>query len=216
MEEKDLKMSVREFATMIIATILIFVFVGAGIGYVITYNQMKDDCPDCELICPDVIDYGENYTAILNEILETIGDLNISVDAEFDVQAILDAIRNSEDNITYDISWLEWKVDWMDYYVCKIRNDTLNINLGQIPQYPRDYIMIVNYTENVSLQIEYYDNLLGYNLTSPTFTIQNWTEFMDWFGSIGDARIYPNQRLMIMLIGINMAYYKETGTWLGE
>lgn len=207
-EKKNL---VGPFGRAIVAFVAVMTIfsVGAITGMMIADENPK--CPDCDLICPDVIDYREDYNDILSEILQRLNNTE-----QFDEQAILDAIYDMERNITYDISWLEWKVDWMDYYVRKIRNDTLNINLGQIPQYPRDYIMIVNYTENVSLQVEYYDNLLGYNLTSPTFTIQNWTEFMNWTGSLGDARIYPNQRLMIMLIGINMAYYKETGTWLGE
>lgn len=158
-------------------------------GLVIAEIAQDKDCPDCNLICPDVIDYGEDYSEVIR-LLELM-----------------------EQNITYDLSWLEYDHDLIIYKLGKIRNDTIDLN---VYQYPQDYIAIVNYTDNTSLQIEYYDNFISEFQTSPVFTVENWTELIVWMQSKGDGRIYQNQRLMIMIIGINMAYYKETGTWLGE
>lgn len=149
MEEKDLKMSVREFATMIIATILIFVFVGAGIGYVITYNQMKDDCPDRNLECPDIPEPD-------NEECEGI---------------------------------------YMD------ENDEIDLDFNKTTG---------------TLSFVYYDNHFEKLKGSPTFTPENWTDLGDWILDQHHDTFTQMQVNILSYIIANMAYYKETGTWLGE
>lgn len=174
--------------------VLVIYTVGAVTGVMIADENPK--CPDCNLICPDVIDYGEDNSELMNRLNQTIRLLELM-----------------EQNITYDLSWLEYDHDLMNYKLGKIRNETIDLN---VYQYPQDYIAIVNYTDNTSLQIEYYDNFISEFQTSPMFTIENWTELVEWAQSKGDARLYPLQRQMIFFIAIHMAYYKETGTWLGE
>lgn len=64
--------------------------------------------------------------------------------------------------------------------------------------------------------IVYYDNYDDEYDQTPSFTIENWTEALDWTKEKGEDVFSLKQRQTILLIVTNMAYYKETGTWLGE
>lgn len=210
MDEKDLKMSVREFATMIIATILIFVFVGAGIGYVITYNQMKEqDCPDCVLDCPDVNVPDPNITYYPLNI--TYYPPNVTVD--FDEQAILDAIENSEESVLskmkFYFDWLHLDHNWMN---AELDDIDMKLYQGILIKLPADSIEIANYTENTSFQFRYFDNKIENFTFSPTFYWNDWTEILNWTYQQTWA-ISGVQRLFIYIVTMSIAYYEITGEY---
>ncbi|MHA2067190.1 MAG: hypothetical protein ACXABY_22710 [Candidatus Thorarchaeota archaeon] len=189
-----------------VSFVVMALVLGLAFGMVITNAlQEEQDCPDCNLICPDVIDYGEDYDDILSEILQRLNDTE-----EFDEQAILKAIYNMERNITYDISWLEYDHDWMDYTLSKIRNDTMYWSMRY--QYPQDAIAPVNYTTNTSFQLEYYDNINQSFSVSPMFYFDDWTLMVNWADSQG-IRLTQYQQMMIIALAMGIAYYNETGAY---
>lgn len=222
-EEKDLKMSVREFATMIIATILIFVFVGAGIGYAMTYDQLKEDCPDCNLECPDVPD--PKYEELLDDIWEIMNmTYNITyspnVTVDIDNQAIIDAIMNSELNISEKMalytSWLFGNSNYTNLIIWDIKDGMQN---AFFYRYPEDHLDIEFYVENVSVIIGYYNNSADWYALTPTFGIENWSHIIDWMVATYEYdrnTLTQMQMLQLTIIAMDLAYYKETGTWLGE
>lgn len=88
------------------------------------------------------------------------------------------------------------------------------------PQYPNDYISVEFDNNNTTFQIKYFDNYEGeFNISLP-FTVELWTDFVNWTMSLPHEHPYYTltqyQIDFIINVMINMAYYKETGIWLGE
>ncbi len=67
-----------------------------------------------------------------------------------------------------------------------------------------------------NISFTYYDNYQEKLKTSPTFTPENWTWLPEWTMNQHPDTLTQNQKNEIMLLTMNLAYYKETGTWLGE
>jgi hypothetical protein len=67
-----------------------------------------------------------------------------------------------------------------------------------------------------TLSFVYYDNHFEQLKGSPTFTPENWTDLGDWILDQHHDTFTQMQVNVLSYIIANMAYYKETGTWLGE
>ncbi|MHA1962638.1 MAG: hypothetical protein ACW99U_20800 [Candidatus Thorarchaeota archaeon] len=217
----------EEAKKIFVGTMVVCILVGMLAGGLITYRPPQD-CPDCNLICPDVIDYGEDYDEVLEDILRRLNDnKNISKEilwrvdlTNFESQAVLDAIRNSELNISEKMalytSWLFGSMNYTNLIIWDIKD---RVDAGIFWRMPEDYVDIEYYEPNVSVIIGYYNNSIdAYDLT-PTIPLENWTLLINWtLGTINyDIRTLTNFQIMqIVAIANMMAYYKETGTWLGE
>lgn len=146
-EETPEKIAYGGILTLITIVLILIVALNV-IGVVTLYDVAnQDDCPDCNLICPDIPDC-ERY--------------------------IID----------------ETEFPWKDQLDPEI-NGT---NIG----------------------FTYYDNYEEKLKLSPTFTPENWTDLPDWTMDQHAETFTQNQKSEIMLLMMNLAYYKETGTWLGE
>lgn len=103
-------------------------------------------------------------------------------------------------------------------------NQDLLMDLYELHLKERDYIYDnypndeaeADFIDNTSIRLEYYDNRLDHYNVSPIFTIENWTELPKWSMEQHPDTFTQHQKNFILLITSNMAYYKETGTWLGE
>lgn len=201
-------------------------------GLVIAEIAQDKDCPDCNLICPDVVDYGEDYEGLLIAISESLNR------SEGMNSLIYNELKNDGmDNLTKELDDLHTRlfeiqqiINWYANIIAVTQND-LNHTLYNIyeililiynqtdePRYPEDHIQLNIMDSNTTFRIYYYDNIdLAFKL-SPPFTIQNWTEFPEWVMLQEQAHdIFTNyQRNAILLFVCDVAYYKETGTWLGE
>lgn len=94
-----------------------------------------------------------------------------------------------------------------------------SVERGFIYRYPDDYAEIENYVQNVSIQVGYYNNSVDSYGLMPTFAIENWTHLIDWMVATYEYdrnTLTQMQMLQLTIIAMDLAYYKETGTWLGE
>jgi len=141
----------------------------------------------------------------------------------------LNDLKNQEDDLsTYDLEDMRTQLNAIatqlsnhDSDMNEIRNllrnleTTITIIDAGDPKYPEDYVYL-DFKSPESYNIQYYDNLRDEFIHSPTFKVDNWTDLMNWTVNEGEFVFTLHQRQTILLIGVNMAYYKETGTWLGE
>lgn len=87
------------------------------------------------------------------------------------------------------------------------------------PIFPDDQMDFEWVSDNLTFQLLFYDNYLETDRWSPIFEVENWSYMVQWV--ISEAQEHSeiftqNQKDYLLLISINMAYYKETGTWLGD
>jgi hypothetical protein len=66
------------------------------------------------------------------------------------------------------------------------------------------------------LSFVYYDNHLEKLKGSPDFTPENWTYMGQWILDQHSDTFTQTQKNGLLYMLANLAYYNETGTWLGE
>jgi hypothetical protein len=198
--EKDLKMSVPEFTTYMVVMALIFISIGGGIGYAITYDQMNKNCPEYDDIT--IRSHDRAIAEQLNQIATFLNEWRDTQDhecptcPEFDDTEVLERLDEIMDKLN------SLPIDETHYI------------------YPRDVVDFIWVNQFDSFRFKYYDNDLKVFLNSPIFEVQNWTEMIDWV--VAEQTKWPGdvfshyQLNRLIMMAMDLAYYKETGTWLGE
>lgn len=194
MTEKKEKIKADPFnVALVIIMVLVFV-IGGIIGYV--FGMIPDEFPtetDITVRSHDraIAEQLNGIATLLNEMDKKTKDYENLLDQMYQV------LNRTELRTTI------------------IYNAVLDENLDF--EYPYDDIQFTFMNpNNTTFMFHFYNNHFDQGDFSPIFSVDNWTEIFDWTRAKHPDTFTQYQKNFMLLVSVNMAYYKETGTWLGD
>jgi hypothetical protein len=196
MEKKE---KIDPMNVLLVMIVIMALFVGGAAGYGIRGYQIED-CPEYDDIT--VRSHDKAIAEQLNQIATFLNEWRDTQDhecptcPEFDDTEVLERLDEIMDKLN------SLPIDETHYI------------------YPRDVVDFIWVNQFDSFRFKYYDNDLKVFLNSPIFEVQNWTEMIDWV--VAEQTKWPGdvfshyQLNRLIMMAMDLAYYKETGTWLGE
>jgi hypothetical protein len=178
--------------------VIIFISFGAGVVATSIIMQPDDDPPEYDDIT--VRSHDRAIAEQLNQIALTLNEIRD---------------RDTDD---YSLELAE-----MEYVLFLILEDTsIIVNRTphpDLPVFPDDMMDFEWVSENLTFQLLFYDNHLKMDRWSPIFEADNWSYMVMWaMSEVSEHNdiFTQTQKDYLLLIAINLAYYKETGIWLGD